>query len=100
MVTSDYALCEAARNLDTDEQKARLEAFSSSVIICADLPQTGFLYSEISLPEKDWPILLAAMESGSTHLLTGDKKHFGEYFNTEISGVRIMRPAEYLNPST
>jgi hypothetical protein len=31
------------------------------------------------LPAKDVPILLAAIDSGATYLLTGDKDHFGKY---------------------
>jgi hypothetical protein len=49
----------------------------------------------VRLPEKDMPILLAAIDGGATHLLTGDREHFGLYFRKEISGVLILPPAEY-----
>ena len=35
------------------------------------------LPSGITLPEKDAPILLAAMETQATHLVTGDVRHSG-----------------------
>jgi len=50
----------------------------------------------ISLPEKDVPILLAAIEARCTHLLTGDVRHFGPYFGNTIEGVSIILPGNYL----
>jgi hypothetical protein len=50
----------------------------------------------ISLPEKDVPILLAAIEARATHLLTGDVRHFGPYFGKRIEGIMILVPGEYL----
>lgn len=52
--------------------------------------------AEIQLPDKDQPILLAAMAGGATHLLTGDLKHFGPYFDKHVGGVLIIPPARYL----
>ena len=50
----------------------------------------------ISLPEKDRPIMLAAIEAQATHLLTGDLRHFGSYFEKRIAGILIMPPGDYL----
>jgi hypothetical protein len=52
--------------------------------------------------ETDRPILLAAFDGGVTHLLTGDRAHFGRYFRQEVGGVLILPPAEYppLIPNT
>ena len=68
LVTSNYALEEAWRNLR----------------------------GEIELPEQDWAILGSASASGATHLITGDLRDFGAYFGERILGVLILRPAEYL----
>ena len=46
--------------------------------------------------KKDRPILLAAIQAQATHLLTGDKRHFGSLYGQSISGVLILRPADYL----
>ncbi len=97
LVTSDYALCEAARNLTAKDQHDRLQAFMSAVALCADLPSTGILFSKITLPEKDWPILLAALESRCTHLVTGDRRHFGHLYQTKVEGVLIQSPRQYLD---
>ncbi len=32
----------------------------------------------------------------ATHLLTGDKDHFGRYYGLSIEGVLILRPASYM----
>ena len=50
----------------------------------------------ISLPEKDVPIFLAAIEARATHLLTGDIQHFGPYLDKRIEGIEIVLPGEYL----
>ena len=49
----------------------------------------------INLPAKDRPILLAAIDAGATHLLTGDWEHFGPYYRQQVAGVLILPPAEY-----
>jgi hypothetical protein len=54
------------------------------------------LPSGITLPEKDAPILLAAMEAHATHLVTGDVRHFGPYLGKTVQGVLVITPAEYL----
>ncbi|HUL34808.1 MAG TPA: hypothetical protein VL128_13055 [Candidatus Eisenbacteria bacterium] len=48
------------------------------------------------MPEKDRPILAAAIAARAMHLITGDGRHFGAYFGKRVSGVVVMTPAEYL----
>ena len=48
------------------------------------------------LPEKDLPILRAAVASGATHLVTGDRKRFGHLFGQKVAGVLVLRPGELL----
>lgn len=50
----------------------------------------------VRLPEKDAPILLAAIEARANYLLTGDLHHFGPYFGKRIEGVTVILPGEYL----
>jgi len=95
LITSRYALAEAERNLDTGEQRSRLTAFAKSVQL-VDTVAGGQLPDGVKLVEKDAPILLAAIEAGATHLLTGDRRHFGDLYGKSIRGVRILSPAEYL----
>jgi len=59
-------------------------------------PSTGTV--DLELPEKDRPIFLAALAGRSSHLLTGDLRHFGRHMNRPqaTAGVVIQTVAEYL----
>jgi predicted nucleic acid-binding protein len=96
LVTSAHAVEEARRNLDTPQQLADLEKLLSAVRSVTVLPAARSLPSLVELPEKDRPILLTAIELKASHLLTGDYKHFGQYYGQVIEGVLILPPADYL----
>jgi len=96
LITSAYAVEEARRNLKLDEQRDRLEELLATVNVIAPLPGARPLPSHVQLPEKDRPILMAAIEAQATYLLTGDVKDFGAYYGQTIEGVMILPPAEYL----
>jgi hypothetical protein len=51
----------------------------------------------IDLPEKDRPVFMAAISIQANYFLTGDIPHFGEYFEKTVSGVKILRPRDYLH---
>src|SRR4051794_5107941 len=94
LLTSGYAVQEARRNLDTQEQRERLARLLNGVTIphllfVRPLPRT------VSLVAKDRPVLKAAIAMKATHLLTGDRKHFGALYGRTIRGVRIIPPSEY-----
>jgi predicted nucleic acid-binding protein len=95
LVTSDYAAEEARRNLDTAEQRADLEALLA-VLEIAGSPPDRHIPSAPKLPDKDRPILIAAIEARATHLLSGDVEHFGPYFGCTVEGVLILPPADFL----
>jgi uncharacterized protein len=100
-MTSVYAAEEARRNLSQPKQREELEALLGSVEIIATAASTGHpLFSTIELPDKDQPILLAAIGAGATHLLTGDFQHFGPYYGERIEGVLILPPGDYLSSRT
>jgi len=109
LVTSSYACGEVQRNLmeldphgrpaiserEQLERLDRLIALVRALTVVADPPDRP-LPAGITLPDKDRPILLAAVEAKATHLLTADKKHFGPYFGQTIEGVLILPPDQYL----
>jgi uncharacterized protein len=99
LLTSAYALEEARRNLTRPAQRARLTRLrrqvARQVALVPDVDDEP-LPAGIELPAKDRPVLLAAIEHGATHLVTGDHKHFGRYFGSVVQGVLIMTPADYL----
>ena len=94
LYSSHYALQEARINLTGEDQWTRLTELSESL----HLFEAGLrpLPRGIVLPEKDVPILLAAIEAEATHLLTGDVRHFRAYFGRKLAGITIMPPGEYL----
>jgi predicted nucleic acid-binding protein len=92
LLTSHYAAEEARINLIDREQQQRLAELLAGVRIVTGI---SALSREVSLPEKDRPILQAALHARATHLLTGDKQHFGQYFGRSLGGVLVLPPAEY-----
>ena len=94
LLTSRYAVAEAERNLDTDAQRVRLHALTQNTTLI-DAPDHAILPDGVELVAKDAPILLAAIESRATHLLTGDRTHFGTLYGRKIAGVKVMPPAAY-----
>jgi len=95
LIASAYALEEAAINLERGAQRDRLSRLTRNVEIISthtdlELPEG------VTLPEKDRPIMAAAIAAKSSHLLTGDITHFGPYLGRTISGVFILTPAEYI----
>jgi predicted nucleic acid-binding protein len=94
LCTSPYALEEARINLSEEVQRERLSKLSMSVDLFDAAVQR--LPGGISLPEKDMPIMLAAIEARATHLLTGDMRHFGAYFGKKIHDILIIPPGDYL----
>ena len=97
LLTSAYALEEARRNLDTAEQRDRLERLSARMEVPLAVAVTADLPSEVNLPEKDRPILQAAIGVGATLLLTGDRRAFGRYYGQVLSGVLVLKPSAYFS---
>jgi predicted nucleic acid-binding protein len=93
LLTSAYAAEEARLNLMEEDQRLRLTKLLQGVRIITGLAP---LPPRVSLPQKDEPILQAALQARATHLLTGDKQHFGKYFGRRLGGVLVLPPAEYL----
>ena len=97
LCSSNYALEEARINLAQDVQKRRLEKLARAIEFFDSIPRS--LPREVTLPEKDVPIFLAALAARATHLITGDVHHFGRYFGETIEGILVLSPADYLRKS-
>ncbi len=95
LLTSRYAQAEAERNLETDAQRTRLRTLTQGMTLI-DAPDDAALPDSVELVAKDVPILLAAIESRATHLLTGDRTHFGKLYGKKIAGVKVMPPSAYI----
>jgi predicted nucleic acid-binding protein len=95
LCSSRYAVAEANLNLEDDSQRKRLAALAERLELFEALSRE--LPRGVSLPEKDVPILLAAIAARATHLLTGDVRDFGAHFGKRIERVMIVLPGEYLS---
>jgi len=94
LVTSLYALEEARRNLPPDGVDALDGLIERMTVVTG--AGSGRLPDGVALADKDIPILLAAIDSGCTHLLTGDKRHSDRLYGRKVGGVLIRTPAQYL----
>ena len=94
LFASNFVAEEARRNLFHPEQMERLEGYLSGVRIVPEVDPT--LPCPIDLPEKDRPVLMAAISIKADYLITGDLTHFGKYFGQTVNGVKICRPRDYL----
>lgn len=95
LITSNYVMGEVQRNLHQTGQIERLRGLLRSVEIVPlaalpDIPEAE------SLPQKDRPVLAGAIQAEASHLVSGDKRHFGPLYGRTIQGVRITAPSELL----
>ena len=95
LVTSPYALKEAESNLATKRPDAltRLSSLASRVELSS---ATAVIAEGHGLPDKDLPILAAALGADCQYLLTGDITHFGHLIGGETHGVRIRTVSLFL----
>ena len=98
LLVSRFVIEEARRNLREPEQIRRLDDKLESALVVPESPTDQF---PLDLPDKNRPVFSAAVASRATHLITGDRRHFGAYYGTTVAGVTILRPSEYLaSPAT
>lgn len=96
LVTSEYAVEEARRNLMQPKQRDRLDALLRQLERTAAMTLAPDQRTGLQLREKDWPIVAGAVEAGATHLITGDHRDFRPYFGRRIHGVLVQTPSAYL----
>ena len=101
LVADDYVATEARRNL---ARKAGSDAipYLDALLLKIEVnhaqhsPQrTGFPQTDADwLPEKDRPVLRAAIALQCDALVTGDRTDFGSGFGRTFGGVAIYAPAQ------
>lgn len=98
VVTFSYAIAEARHNISLKfpDHLKRFEALLTHVTKTSC--SSGHMCPG-QLPEKDRPILEAAILCKATHLLTGDIKDFGSYMNKAnlTGGVLIQTVSDFLD---
>jgi predicted nucleic acid-binding protein len=89
-----YVVAEARRNLEAKGA----EALTALTPLLSRLDVAPFQATELPrdaaalLPEKDWPVLAAAIRSGCEVLVTGDRTHFGALYEKNVAQVTIHSP--------
>lgn len=92
-----YVYEEARRNLaaKSPDGLAVLEAIAKRIRIGGLPASNAFLPEAALLPEKDRPVLAAAIHRRCDILITGDRTHFGPLYGKQLHGVRILSPAQF-----
>ena len=87
-VTSPYAWTEARRGVER-KRPHLLNGFEElrDHVAIIDAPVAPL---DIECAEKDKPILAGAIGARCTHLWTGDKAHFGQFYGRTIHGVKVI----------
>lgn len=90
-----YVFEEARRNLSakTAGSLPVLEAMATRIKIGGLRAGGTPLPETMALPEKDRPVLAAAIHRRCDILVTGDRTHFGSLYGKTLRGVRVMSPA-------
>jgi len=99
LMASPHAAEEARRNLDLKHPKLapRLEQLLRKVVLCPECSPLNAEWARAEkLPDKDAPILGAAVQARADLLVTGDRTHFGPLYGEVLRGVEIVTPAEAL----
>ena len=88
-----YVLEEARRNLHAKapDSLPALEVLVAQIRVAAAHPDAGQGFPA-KLPEKDRPVLAAAVRLGCDALVTGDRSHFGAFYGKTVAGVAIHSP--------
>jgi hypothetical protein len=95
LLTSQVAVVEVQRNLPAT-QLAELQHLLQGITLVPTPERSMPLPAGLVLPAKDIPIFQAAATAEATHLLTGDRRHFGDYYGQRFEGVLILTPGSYL----
>lgn len=97
LVADEYVATEARRNLQAkagDDAAAYLQALLSRIEV-SPVQYPAMAPADMSwLPEKDRPVLVAAMALKCDVLVTGDRTHFGPGYGKVFGGVTVFAPAQ------
>ena len=97
LVADAYVAAEAQRNIATKataDGVAYLQALLSRIEVHAVQYIAVASSAADWLPQKDRPVLLAAIGCKCDVLVTGDRTHFGPGYGRIFGGVTVMSPAQ------
>ena len=90
-----YVVEEARRNLIAKAPAGVpiLDTLLARIHLAAAHPHPAALEETLAVPEKDRPVLAAAIRSECAALVTGDRTHFGAFYGKTLGGVTIYSPS-------
>jgi hypothetical protein len=92
VVTNEVAVAEARKNLAL-KRAAWFPGFEVLIERIELVPTVAFALP-VELAAKDVPLLCSALRAECDLFVTGDRMDFGELFDTDVLGVRIVTPLE------
>ncbi len=96
-MADEYVATEARRNI-AGKAKADCQASLQNLLAQIEVSAAHFLANAHAavqwLPEKDRPVLMAAIALRCDALVTGDRTHFGAGYGQTFDGVTIYTPAQ------
>lgn len=98
LVTSEYCYLEAATNLQR-KRPASAATLDQLMLEIRRVPHGRPLHltkAQALLPEKDAPVLAAALTANADCLVTGDRKDFGHLMAHNELGIRVCTPRDFL----
>ena len=96
LIISTYILEEVLRHVVEPSRLERLGRLLAGVETITNWAHVSLPDEMATLRQKDVPVIQAAITAQATHLITGDKHDFGDYFGQTVEGVEIILPADYL----
>ena len=103
LVSSRYALEEAARNsaVKFPGCVAGFNILIGGLQLVAEPGRAEIqLAAARGLPDKDVPILAAAIGARASALVTGDRRDFGHLYGKTIEGIAVLTPAEAVSKAS
>lgn len=95
LLASPFALDEARRNVARKHpaKTADLEQLIARIAICREATSDEVHWARSAgLPDKDAPILAAAVQAKANILVTGDRADFGSLYGRNLRGLEILPP--------
>lgn len=95
LIADEYVVAEAVRNLEI-KAAAALDDWAGLIKMIHREPLVPppptWDPTLVPLPEKDRPVLAAAIRLRCEALVTGDRTHFSELYRRTVAGVAIHAP--------
>lgn len=93
-LSSVLAIDEAQRNIRAKRPKGTeaMKAIEELLEVVPEADKALFAWAARHLPNKDAPILAAAIAASADILVTGDRRHFGAFYGQSLQQVTILTP--------